>query len=108
MIVLRDVARPIPNVQRAPWPGCSICMFGESPFNAPVGHQGFKAYHLQLRAGTVIVSTTIWENLQRMPDCGGFEYVNHVAEPPAQRIRPGHEVELVEKFVIPISLNGGH
>lgn len=102
MIVLTDKARPIPNVQAAPWPGCSICGFGESPFHQPVGHQGFKAYHLQLRAGTVTVSTGVWAELQKMPDLGGFEYVNPVPEPPTQLVRPGYEVQLLEKYVPPL------
>jgi hypothetical protein len=32
------------------------------------------------------VSTTIWDNLQKMYDHGGFEMVNVVAHPPAQGI----------------------
>ena len=100
MIVLRDIARPLPaprdgrrleDVQ----PKCSHC-----------GVQHFhKTYHLQLRAGTVIVSTTIWDELLKMPDHGGFEYVNHVSDPPTQHIQPGQETRLIEKFVAPITLN---
>lgn len=110
MVILRDVARPIPGYDehgRNKYgerfadvaPRCHIC--GDQ-------HR-YKTYHFQLRAGTVIVSTEIWEKLQQMPDRGGFEYVNHVTEPPAQRIAPGQAPELVEKWVPPIFLGkNGH
>lgn len=47
-----------------------------------------KTYHFRLdNEGTVIVSTTIWDHLRRMPDSGGFEQVNVVAEPPTQQLK---------------------
>jgi hypothetical protein len=71
LFVVRDVTRPLPP----PWSACGTC---------GVAH-GCKTYHLQLDGdGTVIVSTTIWANLQRLHDRGGFEQVNVVATPPAQ------------------------
>lgn len=65
-----------------------------------------KTYHIQLRAGSTIVSTTVWDRLQRLDD-NPFVYANPVPEPPGQIIRPdmtgkGHRVELVEKFQMPI------
>ena len=93
MIVIRDQNRPfhppkdgrsLESVQAV----CSIC-----------GVQHFcKTYHLQLRAGSVIVSTTVWAKMQAMPDNGGFIFVNVVGEPPAQGIGPGAPVGLIEKF----------
>jgi hypothetical protein len=75
MVILRDVARPIP-----PHPTNPVCRVCRRPHEC-------KTYHFQLDAeGTIMVSTTIWENLLRMPDHGGFEPINVVTEPPAQGI----------------------
>ena len=65
-----------------------------------------KAYHLQLRAGSIIVSPIIWTRLQGLVDDGGFEKVNTVERPPTQKISmdmdgPG-DVVLLEKYVSPI------
>ena len=50
----------------------------------PVFHDG-KTYHFELDADlSVMVSPTIWNRLQYLVDCGGFELVNTVASPPAQ------------------------
>ena len=73
LIVLRDTARPFDP----PYVVCATC---------GVPHD-CKTYHFQLDGdGTIIVSTTIWDNLSRMFDFGGFEVANVVAEPPAQGI----------------------
>jgi hypothetical protein len=76
LVILRDVSRPIPPHPQNP--ACRHC-----------GHpHEYKTYHFQLDAeGTIIVSTTIWERLLAMPDRGGFEKVNVVAEPPTQQIQ---------------------
>lgn len=78
-------------------PACQFC-----------GKQHFaKTYRLQLRAGSVIVSTTVWEKLQALAD-NPFVYANPVARPPAQHLVPtsdgsaGFRTELVERFVPPI------
>lgn len=69
--VVRDISRPFNG---PPWHECAQC-----------GHHECKTYHFQLDAdGTVVVSTTIWDRLQMLFDCGGFEKVNVVAEPPTQ------------------------
>lgn len=98
LVVVTDHARPFPpprdgthleDVQ----PRCSFC-----------GVQHFaKSYHLQLRAGSVIVSTEVWANLQGLAD-NPFEMVNVVAEPPAQGLYPNTDrpVELIEKYAMPI------
>lgn len=71
MIVVRDVTRPLPPT------ACRICAH---PHDC-------KTYHLKLEAdGTVIVSTTIWDNMRKLFDHGGFEEVNVVGAPPAQGI----------------------
>jgi len=98
LIVLRDQARPYPeprdgrplaDVQAV----CSKC-----------GVQHFhKTLHLQLRAGSTIVSEAVWAKMQLMVDDGGFEYVNHVDAPPAQGITPGQETKLFEKFITDIT-----
>jgi hypothetical protein len=80
LFIVRDVSRPL----TAPI-DCHMC-----------GEHQCKTYHLQLDGdGTVMVSTTIWERMQSMHDNGGFEKVNVVAEPPAQRLLllpPGRHV----------------
>lgn len=98
MVVVIDHARPFPQPKDGQrledvQPTCPTC-----------GVQHFaKNYHLQLRAGSVIVSTEIWERLQRLAD-NPFEYANPVSDPPGQIIHPGTNkpVELVEKFQMPI------
>jgi hypothetical protein len=80
-INVRDLTRPVKTYPRNPV--CSICR---------MRHE-FKTYHFQLDSdGTVMVSTTIWDRLRRLHDCGGFEVVNVVAEPPAQgfELPPAH------------------
>lgn len=97
LIVLRDLAQPLSPPKYGERledvvPVCSKCGIQHM-------HQ---TWHLQLRRGTVIVSEKVWENIQRLFDDGGFEVVNHVAEPPAQGMFPGQdkEPELIEKFVV--------
>ena len=52
----------------------------------PVFHD-CKTYHFELDGDlTTMVSTTIWNRLQYLCDCGGFELVNTVAKPPTQRL----------------------
>lgn len=71
--IVRDVARPF----AAPFPPCMEC-----------GHHEYKTYHFVLDGeGCIIVSETIWSNLQRLHDCGGFEKVNDVERPPAQGLQ---------------------
>lgn len=101
LITITDVSRPfrepadgqrLVDIQ----PVCDFC-----------GVQHFaKTYHLQLRAGTVIVSTTIWERLKAAGD-DTFELVNVVSEPPGQLLSPGSNkpVELIEKFAMPLRVN---
>lgn len=98
LIVLRDLNIPIPppkNGQRAEdvVPVCSKC-----------GIQHFhQTWHLQLRAGSVIVSAAVWENMQRMVNDADFEFVNEVPDPPAQGMTPGEETKLFEKYVLDIT-----
>lgn len=44
-----------------------------------------KTYHIQLIGGSTVVSTGVWEALQRCAD-NPFEAVNPVANPPAQNL----------------------
>lgn len=116
---VRIVPRPELN-----WPGhANVCVTDHSrplppprdgtrlediqPVCQSCGKQHFaKTYMIRLRAGSSIVSTTVWERLQRLDD-NPFIYANPVAEPPGQLIRPhavgGPTVELIEKFVMPLS-----
>lgn len=97
LIVERDITRPLKPPHTGERledavPVCSKCRV-----------QHFhKTYHLQLRAGTVIVSETIWQNLQQMTP-QRWELVNVVEDPPAQTIEPGKEPQLVEKVPQPIT-----
>ena len=98
LIVLQDKTRPIPKPKygerledvRAVCSKCGIQHF-------------YKTLHLQLRAGSVIVSEAVWAKMQMLADDGGFEYVNHVAAPPAQGMTPGQETKLFEKFITDIT-----
>ena len=101
MVVIVDKTRPLPLPRNGRplsdvKPVCGTC---------GVLHT-YKTYHLQLRAGSVIVSPTIWGRLQGLVDNGGMEYVNPVAEPPTQRLDIGGNgqgaITLLEKFVTPI------
>ncbi len=116
---IRIQARPDLN-----WPGdANVCVTDHTrPYPPPrdgtpleqvqpicrsCGKQHFaKTYLIQLRAGSAIVSTTVWGNLQRLAD-NPFVYVNPVPNPPGQLITPnghgGFNVDLIEKFVMPIT-----
>jgi hypothetical protein len=107
MIAVTDHARPIPPpadgspIER--WIDvCALCRHSGGGENRHFA----KTYHIQLRAGTAIVSTEVWANLQRLAD-NPFEKVNIVTAPPAQGVAPwtNRPVELIEKFVMPIRTN---
>lgn len=73
MWIVRDQTRAIKG---PPYPECHMC-----------GHHEVKTYHLNFdQEGTVMVSTTIWHQLQLLHDNGGLEKVNVVEKPPAQNI----------------------
>jgi hypothetical protein len=99
LVVVVDHNRPTPPptdgtpIEKVK-PVCSLCQ---------VQHFA-KAYHIQLRAGSAIVSTGVWESLQRIAD-NPFEYANPVPAPPGQIISPNTNtpIRLVEKFVMPIT-----
>jgi hypothetical protein len=98
LIVVTDHARPF-----AP-PRSGRSLEDVLPICTTCGVQHFaKTYHIQLRAGSAIVSTGVWASLQALSD-NPFELVNTVADPPAQGIVPNSHkpVELIEKFVMPI------
>ena len=86
MIVLRDQSRKRTVIPETPT--CDICR---------VQHD-CKTYHFQLVDGAVIVSTTIWERLQAMPDNGGFQVVNVVERPPTQRLAVNVENAPIRHF----------
>jgi hypothetical protein len=72
LFVVRDISRPL-----TPGDPCGTCGY---PHDC-------KTYHLKLDAeGTIIVSTTVWANMRKLFDNGGFEEVNVVPRPPAQGI----------------------
>ena len=95
-----DHARPYPQPRDGQrledvQPVCSNC-----------GRQHFaKTYLIRVRAGSAIVSTTVWDRLQRLAD-NPFLYANPVPEPPGQIIIPngsgGVSHRYVEKFAMPI------
>ena len=99
LIVVVDHARPFPpptDGQRLEdvQPVCAACQ---------VQHFA-KAYHLQLVAGSVIVSTTVWDRLQGLAD-NPFEYANHVAHPPAQGIGPDMTPHKLQRPILHSALN---
>jgi len=98
LVVVTDHARPFPppadgTPLEVVQPVCHLC-----------GIQHFaKVYHLQLRAGSVIVSAEVWANLRGLAE-NPFELMNVVAEPPAQGLYPNTDrpAELIEKYAMPI------
>ena len=77
MLVVRDKARPIKAPVGYVFPKCATCGYPHD----------VKTYHLQLDAeGTTIVSLEIYRNLQKLVDHAGFDFANHVPDPPAQKI----------------------
>lgn len=117
LIVVRDITRPLPAPTKPHRKGGRIPTLEEvQPVCSHCGVQHFhKCYHIQLRAGSAIVSPTIWGNLQKLVDCGGFEFVNTVDDPPAQALTINSDgrgaVDLVEKVPQPLNaelLKNGH
>ena len=54
-----------------------------------------KTYHLQIDdAGSVVVSQGIWEQIQRLPNQGGFELANVVKDPPNQKLSMNQILEV--------------
>jgi hypothetical protein len=98
MVVVVDHARPF----APPRSGRAIEDVIERCRTCGVQHFA-KTYHLQLRAGSVIVSDGVWAALRHLAD-NPFVAVNSVPDPPAQGIIPGSDkpVKLIEKFVMPI------
>ena len=98
MVVLTDRNRPRPQ------PKYGEKLEDVQPYCSKCGIQHFyKTLHLQLRAGSVIVSHAVWEYMKTMVDDGGFEFVNVVDEPPAQTMVPGQETRLLEKYVMDLT-----
>ena len=102
VIVVRIMDRPLPLPKNGRpltqvKPSCDMCGYVHE----------HKTYHLQLRAGSVIVSPVIWARLQGLVDDGGFEQMNTVADPPTQRLDISmdgpSDVVLLEKYVTPIA-----
>ena len=105
------------------WPGdANVCITNHSrphpaprdgsrledvqPICANCGRQHLaKTYLIRCRAGSSIVSTTVWEQLQSLDD-NPFIYANPVPHPPGQILTPnssgGFDHDLVEKFQMPI------
>lgn len=77
MLVIRDKARPIKAPEGYVFPKCATCGYPHD----------VKTYHLNLDSeGTIIVSLEIYRNLQKLVDHGGFDFANHVPDPPTQKI----------------------
>ncbi len=96
LLVVRDQSRPLLTTDKKPLPPnfpldpCSTC---------GVPHY-VKTYHLPLDSeGTVIVSRTIYERLQRLADHAGFDFANVVNNPPDQILN----IPIVEQKVIAFS-----
>lgn len=92
MLVVRDIDRPFDKPPGYEFPDCTIC---ENPHEC-------KTYHLQLDdEGAIIVSPTIYDNLMKLDDRGGFYMVNTVAKPPTQVIQVPLMKELLKAFEMP-------
>ena len=101
VVVVVDKTRPIP----LPKDGRPLSDLIDDCKTCGYLHE-HKTYHLQLRAGSIIVSDTIWGRLQGLIDNGGFEFMNIVEDPPAQGLSINTDgtadVVLLEKYVMPI------
>lgn len=87
MMVLRDIERPLSKSNLRPV--CDTCT---------VVHT-FKTYHLLLDdEGCILVSTGVWDHIDRMFDKGGFKIVNIIHNPPAQILKP--EIVKIESMAI--------
>lgn len=106
------------------WPGdANVCITNHSrphppprdgqrledvqPICTNCGLQHFaKTYLIRCRAGSAIVSTTVWAELCKLDD-NPFVFANPVVEPPGQILIPnrdgGFDHDLVEKFVMPLT-----
>lgn len=77
MMILRDLARPLSKSNLRPV--CDVCT---------VVHT-FKTYHLLLDdEGCILVSTGVWDHIEKMFDKGGFEIANIIHNPPTQILKP--------------------
>lgn len=80
--VVIDRTRPLPKPRECPY--CTKRSRDASGIQSvpPIMHE-HKAFHLKLDEHlTVMVSPGIWGRLQMLVDCGGFEKVNVVTDPP--------------------------
>lgn len=76
-----------PRLNAARYPDCGACLRASGK---RIKHLT-KTYHLNLDdTGAVIVSTTIWGQLQRTANHGGFIFDSIVDNPPMQYARPPH------------------
>lgn len=92
MLVIRDKERPFQkphNNSSFKFPICSTCGYPHE----------CKTYHLQLDSeGTIIVSTTVYDNLSKLIDKGGFDIVNMVAKPPTQHLVVPRADQIMKAF----------
>ena len=84
LLVVRDQSRPLTLPGGKPLPSnielskCSTC---------GVPHD-VKTYHLLLDGeGTITVSLEIYQSLLKLADHAGFEFANHVPDPPDQVLK---------------------
>lgn len=98
MVVVTDHARPF----AAPADGQFLIDVQPVCMTCHVQHFA-KTYHIQLHAGSAIVSSEVWANLCRLSD-NPFRALNPVAEPPDILLFPGQEraPELHQKYAQPI------
>lgn len=88
----RNCMLPVPLLHRpllnAPaYPDCGACLRASGK---QIKHLT-KTYHLTLdETGSVIVSETIWRELQRTAKNGGFTFESIVKDPPMQYAKPPH------------------
>lgn len=77
MMILRDISRPLSNPKLRPV--CNVCT---------VPHT-YKTYHLKLDdEGCILISTGVWDHIDKMFDKGGFKIANIIHNPPTQVLKP--------------------
>ena len=82
VVCVTDHARPLP----APRDGTPLEKLVEPCRSCGQRHFA-KTYRVDVRRGSAIVSTTVWERLRNLAD-NPFVYANPVAKPPGQIITP--------------------
>jgi len=85
-----------------PYPVCSLCSppGWQIDSKLEVNHEGFKTRHIEIdQEGYAIVSSGVLEGLSHLIDHGGFDIINVISNPPAQKITIGADGIITREVV---------